>query len=66
MKAYKAKTSQHEVTGTDGNTILFGINIFGYEWVNTGSKSIKMSGLKSIRPSAKGGVRPFADAGRAS
>lgn len=38
MKAYKAKTWQHEVTGTDGNTTLFGVNIFGYEWVGTGEK----------------------------
>lgn len=31
-KAYKQKTWQHETTGVDGNTILFGVNIFDYTW----------------------------------
>lgn len=29
------KAWQHEVTGVDGNTILFGVNIFDYEWKKT-------------------------------
>jgi len=32
---YKSKTWQHEVTGYEGNAILFGINIFEYEWNQT-------------------------------
>ncbi|MGI6334336.1 MAG: hypothetical protein ACOX1A_07045 [Saccharofermentanales bacterium] len=36
MKIYKSKTWQFEVSGIDGNVILFGINIFEYEWNNTG------------------------------
>lgn len=27
---------KHKITGVDGNTILFGINIFDYEWNATG------------------------------
>lgn len=39
MKAYKKKTWQHEITGfLDGNTILFGVNIFDYEWMWTGER----------------------------
>lgn len=38
MKAYKAKSWQHEITGFDGNTILFGVNVFDYDWVGTGEK----------------------------
>lgn len=26
---------QHEITGVDGNTLLFGVNIFDYEWKDT-------------------------------
>ena len=29
---------KHEITGFDGNTILFGVNIFDYEWTMTGEK----------------------------
>lgn len=36
MKAWKAKTWQHEITGSDGNVMLFGVNIFEYEWKETG------------------------------
>lgn len=35
MKEYKEKIWQHETTGFDGNTILFGVNIFDYQWKNT-------------------------------
>lgn len=38
MKAYKKKTWQHEITGVDGNTILFGVNIFDFEWIWTGER----------------------------
>lgn len=37
IKMYKQKTWQHEITGSD-NAILFGVNIFDYEWENTGEK----------------------------
>ncbi len=36
MKVYKTKTWQHELTASEGNAILFGANIFDYEWVSTG------------------------------
>ena len=39
MKVWKSKTWQHEVTGFEGNTILFGVNIFDYEWKDT-NKSV--------------------------
>ena len=39
MKMWKEKTWQHEVTGVDGNTTLFGVNIFDYEWESTGTVS---------------------------
>lgn len=32
------KTWKHKVTGTDGNCILFGVNIFDYEWIDTKEK----------------------------
>ena len=41
MKMLKSKTWQHETTGTDGNVILFGVNIFDYKWKNT-HKSVKV------------------------
>lgn len=37
---YKRITWQHEITGVDGNTILFGINIFDYKWNDTGKKVV--------------------------
>ena len=39
MKMYKARTWQHEITGIDGNVILFGVNIFDYEWNETGEST---------------------------
>ena len=38
MKMWKKKTWQHEITGVDGNTILFGVNIFDYLWETTGQR----------------------------
>jgi len=32
------KTWRHKITGVDGNCILFGVNIFSYEWSGTGEK----------------------------
>ena len=32
MRMWKEKTWQYEMTGIDGNTILFGVNIFDYRW----------------------------------
>ena len=29
---------KHKVTGVDGNIILFGVNIFDYEWTRTGEE----------------------------
>lgn len=43
MKVYRTKTWQHEVTGFDGNTILFGVNIFDYEWKSTGEEMLDVS-----------------------
>lgn len=37
MKMWKEKTWQHEITGVDGNVILFGVNVFEYKWVFTGN-----------------------------
>ena len=36
---YKSKCWQHETTGTDGNTELFGVNIFDYAWHDTKEKA---------------------------
>ena len=33
---YKSRTWQHEITGSNGKTLLFGVNIFDYEWNETG------------------------------
>ena len=38
MKMWKEKTWQYEKTGVDGNTTLFGVNIFDYEWESTGKR----------------------------
>ena len=35
MKMWKSKGWQLETTGIDGNTQLFGVNIFDYQWVDT-------------------------------
>ena len=35
MKMWKEKTWQFEITGIDGNTKLFGVNIFDYQWTDT-------------------------------
>lgn len=32
------KSWKHKITGVDGNCILFGVNIFNYEWTGTGEK----------------------------
>ena len=35
MKLLKSKSWQHTATGTDGNTELFGVNVFDYDWHDT-------------------------------
>lgn len=35
MKMWKDRNWQLETTGVDGNTLLFGVNIFEYDWVDT-------------------------------
>ena len=35
MKMWKSKSWQLEMTGIDGNTKLFGVNIFEYQWIDT-------------------------------
>ena len=44
MKMWKSKAWQLEATGVDGNTLLFGVNIFDYKWIDTG-KQIQVSDL---------------------
>lgn len=41
MRVRKEKTWQHETTGVDGDTILFGVNIFDYKWEET-DQSVKV------------------------
>ena len=41
MKMWKEKAWQHEITGVDGNTSLFGVNIFDYQWKFIKSRTIK-------------------------
>ena len=36
MKLYKERSWQLRTTGIDGNVILFGVNIFNYQWISTG------------------------------
>ena len=38
MRVYKQKQWQHITTGTAGNTTIFGVNIFDYEWNATGER----------------------------
>ncbi len=38
MKVWKKKSWRHEITGFEGNTELFGVNIFDYVWEATGEK----------------------------
>lgn len=35
MKTRKSKSWQLEITCIDGNTKLFGVNIFDYQWIDT-------------------------------
>lgn len=36
----KQKTWQHVTTGPEGNVILFGVNIFQYQWEYTGKTTV--------------------------
>lgn len=40
MKMFKEPTWQFEIAGEEGNTILFGVNIFNFEWIDTSKKAI--------------------------
>ena len=44
MKMWKSKSWQLETTGVDGNTQLFGVNIFDYRWLDT-KQRIRVSDL---------------------
>ncbi|MBQ4150232.1 MAG: hypothetical protein IJC81_00310 [Clostridia bacterium] len=44
MKMWKSKSWQLETTGIDGNTKLFGVNIFDYQWVDT-KQRVQVSNL---------------------
>lgn len=44
MNMRKAKRWQLETTGIDGNTLLFGVNIFEYEWTDT-NRTIQVQDL---------------------
>ena len=35
MEMWKSKSWQLEITGIDGHTKLFGVNIFDYQWIDT-------------------------------
>jgi hypothetical protein len=35
MKMWKRKSWQLEITSIDGNTQLFGVSIFDYQWIDT-------------------------------
>ena len=35
MKMWKSKSWQLEITGVDGDTQLFGVHIFDYQWMDT-------------------------------
>jgi hypothetical protein len=39
MKTWKQQTWQQETVSVDGNCRLFGVNIFDYEWIDTGKKA---------------------------
>lgn len=40
MNLYKEGTWQHVITGVDGDTILFDVNVFDYEWIPTNRKAV--------------------------
>ena len=44
MKMWKSKSWQVEMTGIDGNTKLFGVKIFDYQWIDT-KQRIQVSDL---------------------
>lgn len=44
MKMWKIKSWKLAATGVDGDTHLFGVNIFDYDWVDT-KKRIQVSDL---------------------
>lgn len=38
MEENNTPTWTHRITGVDGNTRLFGVNMFDYKWVSTPEK----------------------------
>ena len=44
MKMRKSKSWQLETVGVDGNTKLFGVNIFDYQWIDT-QKRVEVNDL---------------------
>ncbi|MDO4773340.1 MAG: hypothetical protein Q4A72_07275 [Bacillota bacterium] len=40
MKQFLQKTWKCETTGTEGGLSLFGVNIFDYEWMDTGKRAL--------------------------
>lgn len=38
-KAFLSKSWKHQITGIEGDVILFGVNIFDYSWIDTGKKA---------------------------
>ena len=49
MKMWKEKSWQLETTGVDGNVLLFGVNIFSHQWIDTGER-IQMADLPYAVP----------------
>jgi hypothetical protein len=39
MEMWKSKNWQLVATGVDGNVQLFGVNVFDYQWTNTGKRA---------------------------
>ena len=48
MKMWKDKTWQNVATGTDGNAMLFGVNIFDYSWTDTKKTAVINDRVVSI------------------
>lgn len=47
IESLEGKEWQHEITGVDGNTMLFGVNIFQYKWRSLGKKAMVQSPQES-------------------
>lgn len=38
-KVFSEKSWKYQTSGIEGNVILFGVNIFDYQWIETGKKA---------------------------